>query len=94
MSALKEASYRMFDGRRLIVSYDPAAPCRRCGEPVMDASVGGTDICPWCDMGVYRDWRPRAHWPKAKPMPTETLDLEHLPPGFRIEPADEPAPPA
>ena len=30
------------------------APCIICGQPVMAASVGGTLICPSCDMGRCR----------------------------------------
>ena len=37
------------------VTYDENAPCRICGEPVVSASMGGTDVCPWCDCGRDRD---------------------------------------
>jgi len=52
---MKKATYTLLDGSKLIVDYDEAAPCRMCGLPVIEASVGGTDVCPWCDVGVYRD---------------------------------------
>jgi hypothetical protein len=29
--------------------------CRICGKPVVAPSVGGPDVCPWCDMGMWRD---------------------------------------
>jgi uncharacterized Zn finger protein (UPF0148 family) len=37
------------------VEYSEIAPCRVCGLPVENASMGGVDLCPWCDMGVYRN---------------------------------------
>ena len=36
------------------IEYDPDAPCICCGEPVVEASMGGTVVCPWCDMGKCR----------------------------------------
>ena len=36
------------------IPYDPKAPCLICGEPVREASMGGTAICPSCDMGHCR----------------------------------------
>lgn len=48
------ATYPLRDGRTLDLEYDPAAPCRVCGEPVIEASMGGTDLCPWCDCGHCR----------------------------------------
>ncbi len=57
---MKTTTYTLTDGRRVTVEYDDQAPCRVCGLPVLDASTGGTDLCPWCDSGVYRDGE---HWP-------------------------------
>lgn len=37
------------------VEYDPDAPCRLCGLPVVAASMGGTSVCASCDCGRYRD---------------------------------------
>lgn len=37
-----------------VVEYDDEKPCIVCGEPVISASMGGTAICPWCDMGKCR----------------------------------------
>ena len=51
---MKIATYTLIDGTVLPVEYDETAPCRICGKPVMDASMGGTDVCPWCDMGQER----------------------------------------
>lgn len=51
---VKTATYRDHDGKPFSVEYDPDAPCNLCGEPVIEASVGGTAICPWCDMGKCR----------------------------------------
>ena len=25
-----------------------------CGKPVVEASMGGTVVCPWCDCGIDR----------------------------------------
>jgi uncharacterized Zn finger protein (UPF0148 family) len=54
---VKTATYTLLDGQKVEVSYDENAPCRICGLPVVEASVGGTDVCPWCDRGVHRDGR-------------------------------------
>lgn len=52
---MKVAKYNGIDGELFEVSYDEEAPCRCCGLPVVEASMGGTDVCPWCDCGYYRD---------------------------------------
>jgi len=49
------AEYDLIEGGTERVVYDPQAPCRICDEPVEAASMGGTDVCPWCDMGKNRD---------------------------------------
>ncbi len=36
------------------VEYDDLAPCICCGEPVHNASMGGTVVCPACDCGKCR----------------------------------------
>ncbi len=36
------------------VEYDELAPCMVCGEPVHNASMGGTVLCPSCDCGKCR----------------------------------------
>jgi hypothetical protein len=53
---LKKVTYQGLDGP-IEVEYDSEAPCRVCGLPVKEASVGGTDVCPWCDAGFHRDGR-------------------------------------
>lgn len=35
--------------------FDPDFPCAYCEEPVQSLSVGGSAVCPWCDMGRNRD---------------------------------------
>lgn len=55
---MKIATYETLDGDKLHVTYDPSSTCAICGEPIVEASVGGTAICPWCDMGVNRDGTP------------------------------------
>lgn len=52
---MKEATYTLLDETELTVDYDSEAPCRICGQPVVAASMGGTDVCPSCDCGYYRD---------------------------------------
>jgi len=52
---MKKAKYRLIDGGFWEVEYDENAPCRVCGLPVIEASMGGTDVCPWCDCGVFRN---------------------------------------
>lgn len=42
------------DRERIEVEYDDTAPCVACREPVVEASMGGTDLCPWCDVGNCR----------------------------------------
>ena len=61
----KTATYRLVDGSDIHVTYDPEAPCIACGLPVFEASVGGTMLCPWCDMGVTRDGRRQDLYPRA-----------------------------
>lgn len=51
---MKTATYRGVDGRAFTVEYDEAAPCRSCNQPVGEASMGGTDVCPACDCGCCR----------------------------------------
>ena len=54
MGELKTATYTGTDGKTFEIQYDPDAPCWMCGYPVREASVGGTVICPACDMGRNR----------------------------------------
>jgi len=51
---MKTATYHLRDGGTQTLEYDENAPCQICGQPVLEASMGGTAICPWCDMGVCR----------------------------------------
>lgn len=51
---MKTATYKKLDGEEFKVEYDENAPCIICGEPVVEASMGGTVICPWCDCGHCR----------------------------------------
>jgi len=51
---MKTIEYNLLDGSKKKVEYDETAPCVICGEPVTGASMGGTSICPWCDMGKCR----------------------------------------
>lgn len=51
---MKTAVYRQPSGASLIVDYDENAPCLGCGLPVVEASMSGTAVCPWCDTGRCR----------------------------------------
>ena len=50
---MKVAHYTV-QGEDVAVEYDEMAPCRVCGLSVTEASMGGTDVCPWCDSGERR----------------------------------------
>lgn len=52
---MKRATYQDEKGNPFEIEYDEDAPCISCGLPVVEASVGGTVVCPWCDCGHYRD---------------------------------------
>jgi len=49
--------YKLLDGREVEVAYNANGLCRICHLPVVEASMGGTNVCPWCDCGVHRDGR-------------------------------------
>jgi hypothetical protein len=51
---MKKAHYTGLDGKKFVVEYDENLPCKLCGQPVYEASMGGTDICPSCDCGRIR----------------------------------------
>lgn len=63
VSDLKQATYTGLDGEKFTVEYDPDAPCLMCGLPVIEASMGGTVICPWCDSGYDRQGNKRNSFP-------------------------------
>ena len=52
---MKTVTYRDIFDEEIEVEYNEHAPCRICGLPVVHASMGGTNVCPWCDCGRYRD---------------------------------------
>jgi len=52
---MKTAIYKDIFGENIEVKYNEYAPCRICGLPVIHASMSGTDVCPYCDCGRYRD---------------------------------------
>lgn len=51
----KIAKYKGVNGKPMFVPYDADAPCWYCGNPVGEASIGGTVVCPSCDCGSNRD---------------------------------------
>jgi hypothetical protein len=55
---MKTATYHDNHGTPVVVVYDETQPCRVCGLPVTEASMGGTDLCQWCDLGKYRNGEP------------------------------------
>lgn len=59
------AKYFVRDGHYVEVEYDPLAPCIACGLPVVEASMGGTTLCPWCDSGIDRYGRRQELRPRA-----------------------------
>jgi hypothetical protein len=59
---MKTATYTLLDGTTLEVTYDENTPCEKCGDPVVEASMGGTTICPWCDMGCCRYCGVQSSW--------------------------------
>jgi hypothetical protein len=54
---MKTVTYTKLNGEKFTVEYDPDFPCLCCGLPVVNASMGGTLICPACDCGMHRDYR-------------------------------------
>ena len=54
---MKTATYNTKDGP-IHIEYDENAPCWMCDKPVVGASMSGTVICCWCDMGRNRDGSP------------------------------------
>jgi hypothetical protein len=50
---MKTITYTTDKGKETF-EYDENAPCIVCGEPVVTASMGGTAVCPWCDLGKCR----------------------------------------
>lgn len=64
----------------MVIEYDRDAPCRACGWPVGSASMGGTDLCPSCDVGNPRPAKPG--YPITRTTPRKKLDIDNLPPGF------------
>jgi len=48
---MKKLRYLKRDGNYGEIEYDENAPCISCGKPVINASVGGTSVCPKCDGG-------------------------------------------
>lgn len=51
---MKTVTYRDRGGKDFTVEYDENAPCMICHEPVVEASMGGTAVCPSCDCGRCR----------------------------------------
>jgi hypothetical protein len=51
---MKTVTYTLLNGKKKTIEYDENAPCIICGEPVLSASMGGTVICPSCDVGKCR----------------------------------------
>jgi hypothetical protein len=54
---MKTAKYDLVGGGIRTVEYDENEPCWMCNNPVCEASMGGTVICPSCDCGYTRNGR-------------------------------------
>lgn len=55
-------TYTKSDDTTFETVLDPNFLCIYCEQPVVEASMDGTAICPWCDCGVNRDgtkWTPQ-----------------------------------
>ena len=50
MFKMKKATY----GSKRTIEYNENAPCILCGKPVIEVSMAGPTICPWCDSGCPR----------------------------------------
>jgi uncharacterized Zn finger protein (UPF0148 family) len=61
---MKTATYTLIDGSKKTIEYDELAPCIACGLPVVEASMGGTNYCPWCDLGIDRTGRHQDLFPR------------------------------
>ena len=51
---MKIVTYTLLDGSKKTIEYDETLPCWMCEQPVVEASMGGTVICPACDCGINR----------------------------------------
>lgn len=80
---MRHATYTLVDGSKVTIEYDPLAPCIGCGLPVWEASVGGTGVCPWCDVGVDRytgqrlQYKPRAATAQERAMGKSSVVLDN-----------------
>ena len=48
-------TYKVPEYKLVEIEYDETAPCKICGLPVGGASMSGTDVCPSCDCGEFRN---------------------------------------
>jgi len=53
----KSITYTTKEGIKTYM-YDPNYPCIMCELPVVEASIGGTAVCQFCDIGVHRSSTP------------------------------------
>ena len=51
---MRKVIYETMSQGKLEIEYDETFPCKCCGFPVKHASMGGVDLCPWCDCGEER----------------------------------------
>jgi hypothetical protein len=72
---VKKVSYPVCQMESVVVEYDEQALCCICGLPIMEASMGGTDVCPWCDCGCNRDG---SRW-EFRELITKTKNSYHPP---------------
>ncbi|KKN19278.1 hypothetical protein LCGC14_0947430 [marine sediment metagenome] len=74
---MKTAKYNKVGGGILEIEYDEDAPCIVCGEPVVEASMGGTVVCPRCDCGNCRYCGVQLPWHPDKEKATRMIK-EHV----------------
>jgi hypothetical protein len=55
--ALRAAAASMVDSARTntVFEFDKSTTCCVCGLPVMLLSTGGYEVCPWCNICMYRN---------------------------------------
>lgn len=91
---MKTAKYRTADGKEIAIEYDENAPCLSCGLPVIEASMGQTAICPWCDCGAYRNgkkWDLQDEvWPELRRERAKRAVEKMRDPGLRVKDAGGP----
>jgi len=56
---MKTVTYPLMGDKKYTITYDETLPCIVCGNPVINASMGGPRVCPSCNIGRSRDGKRR-----------------------------------